>query len=213
MGRTNDATLLDTPTRSSTAFSVTGSVAPEELVENAIKSGSRMFAKWMRGEMRPSRMRTRGSVMKRWIVSPDAIVTTYSASGRKESNPVVPTMRVMSPYTPIGRKAMMPVVSRIIARKSASNSSTTTVRLLSGMVVRAAPKTIAKKMSASMSAVAAAWITFSGTTASSRSTAEAGVSSGGRSPAVVSTMFAPTPGRIRFTISSPTVTARKLESR
>ncbi len=60
MGSTNDATLLETPTLCSTLSSVTGSVAPDELVENAISKGSRMFAKWMRGEMRPSTMRSTG---------------------------------------------------------------------------------------------------------------------------------------------------------
>ena len=36
IGRTKDAILFDTPTFSSTTFIVTGSVAPEELVEKAI---------------------------------------------------------------------------------------------------------------------------------------------------------------------------------
>ena len=45
IGSTNDVTRFDTPTLFSTAFIVTGSVAPDELVENAITSGSTMFRK------------------------------------------------------------------------------------------------------------------------------------------------------------------------
>ncbi len=75
MGRTNDVTRLDTPTLVSTAFMVTGSVAPDELVENATRSGSRMFAKWIFGEIRPRTMSRSGSVMNRWTVSPEKMVS------------------------------------------------------------------------------------------------------------------------------------------
>ena len=48
IGSTKEATLLETPTFIWTVLSVTGRVAPEELVENAINTGSRMIAKWIR---------------------------------------------------------------------------------------------------------------------------------------------------------------------
>ena len=51
---------------------------------------------------------------------------------------------------------MMPDVRFIITWKSASKSSTSGSRVLSGSVVSAAPKTMQKKIKANMSAVAAA---------------------------------------------------------
>ena len=39
---------------------VTGNVAPEELVENAISSSWRMLAKWMRGEILPRKTNSSG---------------------------------------------------------------------------------------------------------------------------------------------------------
>ena len=147
---------MDTPTFSSTTFIVTGSVAPEELVEKAISSGSRMLAKWILGEIRPRRINRTGKLTRKWIVTPDPIVSAYIASGRKASKPVVPTIRVISANTPIGRNLMMPDVRFIITWKSASKNWTSGSRVLSGSVVRAAPKTMQKKIKASMSAVAAA---------------------------------------------------------
>jgi hypothetical protein len=45
IGRTKEEIRLETPTFVSTVCIVTGRVAPEELVEKAIRSGPRMFAK------------------------------------------------------------------------------------------------------------------------------------------------------------------------
>ncbi len=81
---------------------------------------------------------------------------------------------------------MMPDVSRIIASKSASKSSVTMRWGFSGMVVTAAPNTMAKKMSASMSAVAAASMTFCGTMSMRSWAGDAGVSRSGSCGAVVS---------------------------
>jgi hypothetical protein len=65
IGRTKDVTRFETPTFFSTACIVTGRVAAEELVEKAIRSGSRIFAKWILGEILPRTMRRRGRVTKR----------------------------------------------------------------------------------------------------------------------------------------------------
>ncbi len=75
----------------------------------------------------------------------------------------------------------------------------------------AAPNTMQKKIRASMSALAAACTTLSGTMSRMSWTGVVGVSSVGRL-CDVSTMFAPTPGRITFTMNSPTSTASRLDS-
>ena len=212
IGKVKDAILLDTPTFSSTTFMVTGKVAPEELVEKAISSGSRMLAKWIRGEIRPRTISRIGRVTRKWIVTPDPMVSTYSASGRKASKPVVATMRVINANTPIGRNLMMPDVRFIIAWKSASKNSTSGFRVLSGSVVSAAPKTMQKKISASISAPAAAWMTFCGTMSRRSWIGESGVDSSGSACWSVPVRLAPTPGRMRLTIISPTKAAKKLES-
>ena len=74
MGRMKDAILFETPTFSSTTFMVTGRVAPDELVEKAIKSGSRMLAKWMRGEIRPRTINRIGRLTRKCMVTPDPMV-------------------------------------------------------------------------------------------------------------------------------------------
>ena len=137
-----------------------------------------------------------------WIVSAELSVNAYSARDRNASKPVVPTIRAIRANTPIGKNLMIPEVNFIIVWNSASKRSTTMRCERSGRVVIAAPKTMQKKMRASMSAVAAAWITFSGTISSSNAKGEVGVSNAGRSAAVASVMFAPTPGLMRLTRKS-----------
>ena len=144
IGRTKEAILFDTPTFSSTTFIVTGSVAPEELVENATRSASRMLAKWMSGEIRARRINRSGKPTKKWMDTPEKMVSAYIASGRNDSKPVVPTIRMISANTPIGKNLMMPDVRVIITWKSASKNSTSGLRDLSGRVESAAPKTIQK---------------------------------------------------------------------
>jgi hypothetical protein len=120
-------------------------------------------------------------------------------------------MRAMRANTPMGRNLMMPEVRRIMASKSASKSSVMTRWGFSGNVVTVAPKTMLKKISASMSAVAAACMTFSGTMSMRSCAGDAGVSRSGSCCAVVSVISAPTPGWMTFTNSSPMDTAKRLE--
>ena len=55
MGSVNEDTRSDTPTFSRTVLRVTGSVAAEELVENATSRGSRMFIACFHGDTRPQK--------------------------------------------------------------------------------------------------------------------------------------------------------------
>ena len=150
--------------------------------------------------------------MKRWIVSPDPIVAKYLASAAKRSKPVSPTIFVMSAKTPMGRNFMIPDVSAIIAWKKALKMSVTTTRGFSGSPVIAAPKTMQKKMIASMSPAEAAAKKLFGTMSRMRSTAESGVLSSGTSCCAAAPMSAFWPGRMRFTISRPVSAASMLDS-
>ena len=75
IGSTNDEMRFETPALRSTLRIVTGSVAAEELVENAIAIVSNMLAKCTRGRMRPSPIRTRGSTTNMWNERPVTIVS------------------------------------------------------------------------------------------------------------------------------------------
>ena len=72
-------------------------------------------------------------------------------------------MVTISPKTPIGSSLMMPVVRAIIAWKSAPTRLVIFVRGFSGRVVTAAPKTMQKKITISMSPAEAASKKFEGT--------------------------------------------------
>ena len=75
MGNTKEEMRFGTPTRSSTAFMVTGRVAPEELVEKAMAIGSVMLRRKVHGLRRDSRIISSGRVTKKWITRPEAMVT------------------------------------------------------------------------------------------------------------------------------------------
>ena len=75
MGSTNELTRFDTPHFSSTARIVTGRVAAEDAVENAMVSGFTMLRKWMRGSMPPRKRSNSGNVTNKWSASAQAIAT------------------------------------------------------------------------------------------------------------------------------------------
>ena len=156
-----------------------------------------------------------GSVMKRWTVSPVATVRKYQISGPNDSNPVVPTIRVMSANTPMGSSLTMPEVRATIAWKNALKNPTRVPRASSAFrLAIAVPSRMLKKMMGSMSPAAADESTFVGTMPRSRSTPDVGVSSSGNCalPAALPS-GAPIPGRNRLTTTRPVVAARKLVSR
>ena len=140
------------------------------------------------------------------------MVKAYSASDWNASKPVVATILVIRAKTPIGKNFMIPDVSRIIVWNSASNSSTIGLLVLSGNAVIEAPKTIQKKIIASMSASAAAWTKFSGTMSRISSTGELGVAISGSCYSPAGASVALLPGRIRLTKNRPVKAARRLDS-
>ena len=88
----------------------------------------------------------------------------------------------MRPKTPIGAKRMMPPVSFIIAWKPALKKSVKTLRGFSSRDPMVIPKTMQKKIIASILASDEAATMFSGTTSSSSSLGEVAVDSSGSVP-------------------------------
>ena len=126
---------------------------------------------------------------------------------------MVVTVVSNSAKTPIGSSLMMPVVSAIIALKSASTRLVIFSRGLSGRVVMAAPKTMQKKMTISISpADAALEEILDGTMVLIRSSMELGVASSGAGAPVSVTGY-PRPGLIRLNRSRPVSAARRLDTR
>ena len=213
IGSTNDETRFETPTFCSTARIVTGSVAADEDVENAIASGSAMLRKWTHGRIRPSSRSSSGSTRNRCVASPPATVSAYQPSARNASPPVLATALTIRPKTPNGASRMMPLVSTIIAWKPASKTPSRRPRGSSGSRPSATPSRIENTIRPRMSPLAAAASGFVGTMRSSMSATEAGVSISGSGPSPTPASSAPTPGRIALANTRPTRIASVLVAR
>ena len=173
IGNTKEVTRLDAPTLFSTASIVTGSVAPEELVEKAMTMGWTMFRKCVIGLIRPTKRKIRGSVINKWKVRPATSISAYRPSALKAASPVVPISLAIRANTPIGAtKRIMPPVRRIIASKADSKKPSSGPRCDCCNVLIVMPRTMEKKMMASIFASAAAAKTFSGTMSRIRSTGD-----------------------------------------
>ena len=124
--------------------------------------------------------------MKKWMPRPVPSAAAYCARLPKALRPVPETRVTIRANTPIGSSLMMPRVSAIIALKSASTRPVTLVRVPSGNVVTATPKTMQKKMMPSMSPAVAEPRKLVGTMSRSRSLKESGTArSGGSVPVSV----------------------------
>ena len=106
-GRTKLDTLFETPILSSTDSIVTGSVADEDAVENAVSIAGDAPLIVFTGSTRPMNRSNSGSVTNAWIASARTTDAEKSSKGLAAPNPVSAITLPTSPNTPIGANSMM----------------------------------------------------------------------------------------------------------
>ena len=78
-GKVKLVILFDTPLLCSSASMVSGNVALEDEVENAVKSGVAIFLKWVNGLACPTKRTSRGRKINAWISNPATTHKLYMA--------------------------------------------------------------------------------------------------------------------------------------
>ena len=102
IGNTKLDVSLETLTLSLTHFIVTGNVALEELVENAVTIADEIALKCLIGFTLTIRIKIRGITINRCIDSPDIRVIAYRPNSLKIDRPEVDTALTINPKTPMG---------------------------------------------------------------------------------------------------------------
>src|SRR5690606_29923788 len=122
-GKTKLEILFDTPAFFSTQSIVTGRVADDDAVENAVSMAGAIAGKIRYGlPTRPNTLRNRGSVIVACSISPASVASANVASGPAALNPVSATTAATRPKTPIGANSMIHSVMRIITLNTPSQN-------------------------------------------------------------------------------------------
>tara|TARA_B100001540_G_C15703318_1_gene594919 strand:+ start:366 stop:1007 length:642 start_codon:yes stop_codon:yes gene_type:complete len=163
MGNTKLDVSLETLTLSLTHFIVTGNVALEELVENAVTIADEIALKCLIGFTLTIRIKIRGITINRCIDSPDIRVIAYRPNSLKIERPEVDTALTINPKTPMGAVFRIICVIFRIIRYIEFTSPKTGLEYFVSTKFSISPKNIAKNIILNISLLANAAIGFSGT--------------------------------------------------
>src|SRR5690606_32922740 len=122
-GNTKLDILFDTPALFSTQSIVTGRVADDDAVENAVSMAGAMAGKIRYGlRTPPNTLRNSGSVTAAWQINPASVAPANVANGPAALHPGSATTAATRPKTPIGANSMIHSVMRIITLKTPSQN-------------------------------------------------------------------------------------------
>ena len=146
-GAQNRVARCEQPPSVSQTRMVTGSVALELAVANAVASASRMFHMNRYGLPPPSTAWNTGSTMNMWITSPPITTDMYSPSGPSSStSPTLPTLALTRRNAPTGMiqstqptarrsASLMPLRTRTAGSPTSPESASATPSTIANMII------------------------------------------------------------------------------